>query len=77
MCATEKHPTLMERRQPGPGYYEYQNTVGSNQKYQFGLKPFIDPFKMRTTTGPGDYEPKPLYRVKSGVISKRPYDKDI
>ena len=73
----EKHPKRMERRQPGPGYYEYTNTVGSKQKYGFGLRPFIDPFKCRTTTGPGDYNAKPLYRVKSGVISRRPNDKDI
>ena len=32
---------------------------------------------MRTTTGPGDYNAKPLYRVQSGVISKRPNEKDL
>lgn len=32
---------------------------------------------MRTITGPGDYNPRPLNRVKSGVISNRPGDKDL
>jgi hypothetical protein len=37
----------------------------------------MDPFKMKTTTGPGDYNPKPMVRAKSGVISSKPNEKDI
>lgn len=32
---------------------------------------------MRTTTGPGDYDPSPLFKTKSGVISNKPNEKDI
>ena len=46
-------------------------------QYGFGLRPFIDPFKMRTHTGPGDYNPKGLSRVRSVTISNKPQDKDI
>ena len=42
----------------------------------FGLRPFIDPFKMRTRTGPGDYNPKGLGRVRSVTISNKPQEKD-
>ena len=32
---------------------------------------------MRTTTGPGDYDPQNMGKAKSGVISSKPSEKDI
>jgi hypothetical protein len=75
---TDKHPQRRERLHPGPNQYRVKSVLGTGGKqYGFGLKPFIDPFKMRTTTGPGDYNPRPLGRCMSGVISSKPKEKDI
>ena len=38
---------------PGPGTYKLDPQIFQGPKYQLGLKPFIDPQKMKTETGPG------------------------
>ena len=74
---TDRYPTRNNWLQPGPGYYEYSNTIGRSQKFPFGIKLHEDPFKMKTIAGPADYNPKPLVRIKSGVISNRPAEKSL
>lgn len=44
-------------KNPGPGHYESRDLVSDGPKYTTRVKPFIDPRKCRTTTGPGDYDP--------------------
>jgi hypothetical protein len=39
-----------------------------------GLKPDINPFKNLTETGPGQYNPKKLYKKLSYSINTRPND---
>lgn len=71
-----KEPAIV-RKQPGPFEYKIPSRIGESQQYQFGLRPYIDPLKMRTGTGPGDYNPKGLFRVQSGHIGARPKDLDF
>ena len=44
-------------RQPGPGEYEYSTFTQAGPKFTTRVKPFIDPFKMKTKPGPGEYSP--------------------
>ena len=46
-------------KQPGPTAYNLNSKIGKEMpEYGFGLRPFIDPQKCRTTTGPGFYDPQ-------------------
>ena len=42
---------------PGPGNYEHRVHTADGPRFTSRPKPFINPFKNRTTTGPGDYNP--------------------
>ena len=44
--------------QPGPGEYEYRDFTSAGPKFSTGIKPHIDPFKMKTAPGPGFYDPE-------------------
>ena len=78
MCMNDKHPNRKDSRLPAPNHYKIRSTIGDGgHHYGFGLKPFIDPLKMRTTTGPGDYNPESLHRVSSAVITCMPNERDI
>ena len=45
-------------RQPGPGEYEYAKFTDDGPKYTTRVKPHINPFKMKTDPGPGQYSPE-------------------
>ena len=59
-------------KNPGPGQYEARDTVADGPKFTTRVKPFIDPRKCRTTTGPGDYDPndqsKKVFYTMSGKL---------
>jgi len=44
--------------QPGPGEYEYSDFTNAGPKYTTRVKPPVDPFKMKTKPGPGEYSPE-------------------
>jgi hypothetical protein len=48
--------------------------ISEHAKYGFGLRPFIDPQKCRTTTGPGFYDPKYFDGNQSISLKGRPKD---
>ena len=56
-------------KHPGPQDYNIPSKIVEKPKYFFGLKPFIDPHKCKTTTGPGDYDPK--FMDTRGVYSMK------
>jgi hypothetical protein len=45
-------------KHPGPGEYEHSVFTDAGPKYTTRVKPHIDPFKMKTDPGPGQYEPE-------------------
>ena len=45
-------------KHPGPGEYEYAKFTEDGPKFTTRVKPFIDPFKMKTEPGPGLYSPE-------------------
>ena len=45
-------------KHPGPGEYEYTSFTQAGPKFTTRVKPFIDPFKMKTDPGPGLYDPE-------------------
>ena len=59
-------------KQPGPTDYNIKSRIGEKQGLTFGVKPAYDPTKYRTITGPADYTPKPIRRIKSGIIYRKP-----
>ena len=56
---------------PGPGKYEIPSQIKDGPKYIMGLKPELNPFKNRTETGPGQYNPEKLHKKLQYSISKR------
>ena len=44
-----------EIKQPGPGEYKHAIFTDDGPKYTTRVKPYIDPFKMKTDPGPGQY----------------------
>jgi len=62
-------------KHPGPQEYTIPSYINEHQKYDFGLRPFIDPHKCRTTTGPGDYDPRTHNGNPKLSIMGRPVDK--
>lgn len=61
-------------RQPGPGEYEYAAYTESGPKYSTRVKPFIDPFKMKTKPGPGLYDPEKPKTALHYSMRKKPAD---
>ena len=57
----ERDPTKTEIKHPGPHEYSIPSKIVEKPEYGFGLKPFIDPQKCRTKTGPADYNPYPEF----------------
>ena len=45
-------------RHPGPGEYGYKTFTAAGPAFSTRVKPFIDPFKMKTKPGPGQYDPE-------------------
>ena len=43
---------------PGPGAYQERSFTDAGPKFTSRVKPFIDPFKMKTKPGPGFYDPQ-------------------
>ena len=66
---------------PGPGNYEYRAHTTDGSKFTQRPKPFINPFKCRTTTGPGDYNPNvssvkhfaPMYSMGEKIDPRKSY----
>ena len=54
----ERNKRAKTVKHPGPQEYNIPSKIVENPRFIFGLRPFIDPQKCRTTTGPGDYDPK-------------------
>ena len=58
-------------KQPGPGEYEYTSFTQAGPKFTTRVKPFIDPFKMKTDPGPGLYNPeKPKTQFRYSMREK-------
>ena len=47
-------------KQPGPGEYAYASFTEAGPKFTTRVKPAINPFKMKTDPGPGQYDPDPV-----------------
>ena len=47
-----------EMKQPGPGEYKHAIFTDAGPKFTTRVKPYIDPFKMKTDPGPGQYQPE-------------------
>lgn len=45
-------------KQPGPGEYQHAIYTDAGPKYTTRVKPYINPWKMKTDPGPGQYEPE-------------------
>jgi hypothetical protein len=58
MCKVDKNKRPRTVAHPGPQDYNLPSKISEHAQYGFGLRPFIDAQKNRTTTGPGFYDPK-------------------
>ena len=59
---------------PGPTSYNIPSKLKETPEYGFGLRPFIDPQKNRTTTGPGFYDPKYFDSKRTIQLMGKPRD---
>ena len=58
-------------KHPGPGEYQYASFTDAGPKFTTRVKPFINPFKMKTDPGPGQYEPeKPKTNINYSMRKK-------
>lgn len=56
---------------PGPANYEIPSKIDEGPKFTTRVKPFVDPFKMKTDPGPGFYDPLKSEKKIQYSISKR------
>ena len=58
-------------KQPGPGEYEDADFTKAGPKFTTRVKPYINPFKMKTEPGPGLYSPeKPKKDIQYSMRKK-------
>jgi hypothetical protein len=71
----DKNKKMTPIKHPGPQDYNIPSYITEHAQFGFGLRPPIDPLKCRTTTGPGDYDPKYPSGYPKISISGRPNSK--
>ena len=61
----------MKNSGPGPGSYQIPSQIQDGPKHFMGTKAHYNDKKMRTETGPGQYNPKELSRSISYTMPGR------
>ena len=76
---TSKEKRFADRKygNPGPGNYEYRVHTADGPRFTTRPKPAINPFKNRTETGPGDYNPRVAsYNVQYSISNRLSWNPD-